>query len=268
MSVKSFFSHWIVRNLLWAVIVIFALVFVATICLSLVTQHGKELTVPDFTNMTVAEAVMTANAGEIRVEVTDSVYVRKMARGVVYRQNPAAGSKVKKGRRIMLTINSVQPKKVAMPNLIGLSMRQARAELSSRGLTLGRLLYVDDIATNNVLRQIRGGRDIVPGTMVASGTTIDLEVGLNPEQDKTYVPSVIGMKFLHAIEVIHTNSLNAGELTFDSAIKDYGDSLDAVVYKQDPDPAVPVLGEDSLIVEGPVPVLMGSDIALWLSPSE
>ena len=38
-----------------------------------------------------------------------------------------------------------------MPNLVGLSMRQAIAELQSRGLVLGKLVYVEDLATTNVL---------------------------------------------------------------------------------------------------------------------
>ena len=79
----------------------------------------------------------------------------------------------------MLTINATVPKKVTMPNLVGYSMRQAKAELSSRGLNLGKLIYVDDIATNNVLKQQQRGKDVRPGSSVESGSDIDLVVGLN-----------------------------------------------------------------------------------------
>ena len=276
MSVKSFFSNWIVKNLIWAVIVVFALVILSTVCLNLITQHGKVISVPDFTNMTVQQASRVAAEAGMRTEVTDSVYVRQMARGAVYRQNPAAGSFVKKGRRIMLTINSVQPKKVAMPNLEGLSMRQARAELSSRGLFLDKLIYVEDIATNNVMRQLHGNREIAPGTMVASGTTIDLVLGLNPEQDRTFIPTVTGMRYLHAVDVIHSNSLNVGGLVFDSSVRTYDDSLNAVVYRQEPDPNAPapileeVDGEPVIALpeEGPVPIPMGTEVILYLSSSK
>lgn len=276
MSAKSFFTNWIVKNLIWAVIVIIALLFAANVSLSLITQHGKELIVPDFTNMTASEAAMVAAENSMRTEITDSVYVRRMARGAVYRQNPSAGSMVKKGRRIMLTINSVQPKKVAMPNLEGLSMRQARAELSSRGLMLGKLIYVEDIATNNVMRQLRSNREIAPGTMIASGTTIDLVLGLNPEQDKTFIPTVTGMRYLHALDVIHNNSLNVGGLVFDASVQTYDDSLAAVVYKQEPDPNEPTpileeVDEEPVIAvedEGPAPVPMGTEVILYLSTSK
>ncbi|MBQ1856948.1 MAG: PASTA domain-containing protein, partial [Bacteroidales bacterium] len=112
-------KNWIVKNLLLAIGLLLALVLVSALFLNLLTRHGKELVVPDFTNMKISEAVYTASVDGMRIEVVDSVYIRRMGRGLVYSQNPKPGSKVKKGRRILLTINSVTPKKVQMPNLVG-----------------------------------------------------------------------------------------------------------------------------------------------------
>ena len=155
---NGFFGHWIIRNLVAALIIFVVLVVGAMIFLNIVTKHNQELVVPDLTNMSVSEAEAAAVAEGMRVEVVDSVFVKRMKRGAVYRQNPTAGNMVKKGRRIALTINAVNAKKVSMPNLIGYSMRQAMAELQSRGLVLGRLIYVKDMATNNVLRQFMDAR--------------------------------------------------------------------------------------------------------------
>ena len=124
---KGFFRNWIVRNLLLAAALVVILVAGAMIFLKVVTQHGKEIDVPDFSNMTLAEAEAAASQAGVRLEVTDSVFVKRMKKGAVYRQNPTAGSKVKDGRRIVLTINAVNSKKLTMPDLVGLSMRQAKA---------------------------------------------------------------------------------------------------------------------------------------------
>ena len=120
-------KNWIVKNLLLAVGLIIVLVLVSALGLNLITHHGRELVVPDFTNMKVSEAQYTAAVEDMRIEIVDSVYIRRMGRGLIYSQNPKPGAKVKKGRRILLTINSVTPKKVQMPNLVGYSMRQAKA---------------------------------------------------------------------------------------------------------------------------------------------
>ena len=234
MDIKSFFNNWIVRNLLLAVLAVAAFVALASVLLSVITQHNKEILVPDFTNMTYSEARLAASSAGVRVLVTDSVYVRRLKPGVVYLQTPAAGSHVKRGRRVRLTTNTTVPKEVTMPSLVGYSMKQAKAELIRNGLVLGRLIYVRDIATNNVLRQQRGGVDIKPGTQLASGTTINLVVGLNPNDNMTYVPKLIGKQYLYAVDQTLEGSLNVGKLHFDETVKTYADSVSAFVYQQTP----------------------------------
>jgi beta-lactam-binding protein with PASTA domain len=244
---------WIIRNILWAVVIVVVLIAGSVIFLNVVTQHNRELIVPDFTNMTVAEAEALAADAGMRVEVTDSVFAKRIRKGAVRDQNPAPGSKVKEGRRISLTINALNAKKVTMPNLIDLSMRQALAELQSRGLVLGKLIYVRDMATNNVLRQLHGNREIAPGTTVETDTVVDLVVGLNPDTEaSTYVPDVLGKRYMSAVDALHKQSLNIKTLRFDDSVKTYEDSLDAVVYRQSPEAS-------------DIPVNLGNDVSLYLT---
>lgn len=244
---------WIIRNILWAVVIVVVLIAGSVIFLNVVTQHNRELIVPDFTNMTVAEAEALAADAGMRVEVTDSVFAKRIRKGAVRDQNPAPGSKVKEGRRISLTINALNAKKVTMPNLIDLSMRQALAELQSRGLVLGKLIYVRDMATNNVLRQLHGNREIAPGTTVETDTVVDLVVGLNPDTEaSTYVPDVVGKRYMSAVDALHKQSLNIKTLRFDDSVKTYEDSLDAVVYRQSPEAS-------------DIPVNLGNDVSLYLT---
>ncbi len=248
----GFFRNWIVKNILWAIVLFAALIVVAVFALKGLTRHNEELVVPDLTNMSVKAAqIAAANAG-MRVQVADSVYVRRMARGAVYKHDPKAGSHVKKGRRILLTINAVTPKSVTMPNLVGYSMRQAKAELLSRGLQLGKLIYINDMATNNVLSQIYRNSEIAPGTLIESETMIDLVVGLNETDNITYVPYVIGSRYMSAVDALHDNSLNVEALYFDETVKDYSDSLNAMVYVQDPE-----VSEEAL--------RMGTGVELYLT---
>lgn len=253
---KGFFRNWIVRNLLLAVVIVALLIAGAMLFLNMVTQHGNEIVVPDFSNMTLTEAEDAALQAGMRVEVTDSVFVKRMKRGAVYRQNPEPGARVKEGRRVVLTINAVNAKKVTMPDLVGLSMRQAMAELLSRGLVLRKLIYVQDMATNNVLRQLMGNREVEPGTMIDSESEIDLVVGLNSLDNVTYVPDVSGLKNMSAVDAIHSHSLNVKSLKFDESVKDYDDSLNAMVYRQVPEPS------DSIKVN------MGDEVVLYLTTKQ
>ncbi len=249
---KSFISNWIARNVILAFLLFTVLIGGSSMLLRVLTNHGKTIEVPDFTSMTVNEAKREAAGHKLRVEVIDSIFVRKMERGAVYSQNPKAGSRVKQGRRILLTINARNAKKVSIPNLVGYSMRQAKAELTSRGLALGKLIYVNDMATNNVLRQIYRNREIRPGTQVETGSEINLEVGLNSEDNLTYIPDVKGLKYLRAVDAVHDNSLNIGRVVFDKTVRNYTDSLNASVTRQTPEAS----GN---------PILMGSDVTIYLS---
>lgn len=245
-------GKWILRNIILAVAFFTVLILVNSLLLRTITNHNKTIEVPDFTSLKVSEAKREASRLNLRIEVTDSIFVRKMERGAVYSQNPKAGARVKKGRRILLTINAINAKKVSMPNLVGYSMRQAKAELNSRGLSLGKLIYVSDIATNNVLKQIYRNREIRPGRQIETGSEIDLEVGLNPEESLTYVPNVKGLKYLRAVDAVHDNSLNINRLVFDKSVRNYSDSLNASVTRQVPE-------------ANGNPTFMGTDVTLYLS---
>lgn len=242
----------LVKNLIAGAVLVAALLIGAMIFLNVVTKHGRELQVPDFTNMQVADARALAERSGVRVEVSDSVFVRRMQKGAIYRQDPPAGAAVKQGRRVLVIINAVTPKKVTMPNVVGCSMRQAKAEILSRGLRLGKLIYVNDMATNNVLKQQVKGKDIRPGAKIDGETVIDLVVGLNESESTTTVPKVVGLKSTAAVDVVHDYSLNVRKMVFDDSVLTYADSLDAVVYKQAPDP-------------NPTPTRMGSEMTLYLT---
>ncbi len=238
----AFKNNWIVRNLIAAAIFVAALLVLASVGLNLITRHGKTVTTPDFTNLTVTQAEELAQQQHVRVEVVDSVFVRRLAGGVVYRQSPRAGSTVKKGRNIFLTINSVVPRKVVMPNLYGYSVTEARSELQNRGLNLGRLNYVRDLATNTVLGQLCDGREAKAGDLVVSGSYIDLKVGVGKDDSETRVPRLIGMKYVTAVDALHDRYLNVGRIHFDADVRSYADSMNAVIYKQDSPGASRLLG--------------------------
>ena len=78
---ESILSNWVVKNLIWAVVFVVGLAIVVSVLLGIVTQHNKEIVVPDFTNMTFSEAKYNAERAGIRVQISDSVYVRRMKKG-------------------------------------------------------------------------------------------------------------------------------------------------------------------------------------------
>ena len=203
--------------------------------LKIYTHHGKTIVVPDLTGLTVEEVDDVTSSRHLRFEVIDSVFSMEMPRGTVIKQNPNPTSRVKKNRKIFLTTNAVNPEMVSMPQLIGLSFRQARLALQNAGLVQGSITYKPDFAKNNVLQQMHGDSVINQGTEIAKGAVIDLVLGMGLSSQTTRVPNLVGLGLAEATEIISDYYLNLGAITYDESFEEAQDSSEARVWRQYPD---------------------------------
>ncbi len=223
--------------------------------LRIYTRHGQAISVPDMSGLTIEEVEQVTEARGLRFEVTDSVYYSEDRRGTIIDQSPPPNFKVKQNRTIFLTINAMNPEKVRMPNVVGISLRQAQAILETQGLQVGKLEYVPDIAVNNVLEQMHNDSEIEPGDMLVRGSTIDLVLGGGLSEQSTPVPKLVSLKYEDAINRIIGSSLNIGATVFDTTVTNAEDSMEAFVWRQRPE-----YDEDEM-----VSIRLGSSVDLWLT---
>jgi len=246
-----------------AAAIVAVVMLAVSLFLNLYTRHGEKIRVPDFFGMSVESASRVAQELGMEIVVTDSVYNSRMEPGTIYSQTPKDSSFVKKGRHISVVINSTVPRKVVMPSLLDISLRQAMANLAFKGLNLGRLQYVaSSEGTNFVLEQRCRGRKVAPGQLVESGATIDLVLSLKSDDQTTHIPDVNGKRYRDAVNILHDNSLNVSA-RFDRSVQTYEDSLKAVVYKMRPEPTqnsdAVKRGESVTIYLEPAPVAEAPD---------
>lgn len=102
---------------------------------------------------------------------------------------------MKSGRRVFVTINSYRQKMVTIPYVTGFSLRQAKSNLEMAGLGIDKLIYQNDIATNNVLEERYNGKIIHPGSKMQAemGAGITLVVGLGSDATAQAVPRLAGL---------------------------------------------------------------------------
>lgn len=223
------------RHLGVAVAISLILLLGTMLSLKIYTHHGKTIIVPDLTGLTMEEVGDVTSSRHLRFEVVDSVFSTEMPRGTVIKQNPNASSRVKRNRNIFLTMNAVTQEMVSMPQLIGLSFRQARLALQNAGLTQGAIQYRPDFAKNNVLQQMHNDTVINEGTVIAKGAVIDLVLGMGLSNKTTRVPDLVGLSLEEASVVISDYYLNLGAITFDNSMEELEDSVGAFVWRQYPD---------------------------------
>jgi beta-lactam-binding protein with PASTA domain len=203
--------------------------------LKIYTHHGKTIVVPDLAGLTLEEVDDVTSSRRLRFEVVDSVFSTEMPRGTVIKQNPGATSRVKKNRKIFLTMNAVNPEMVSMPQLIGLSFRQAKLALQNAGLYQGTITYRPDFAKNNVLQQMHKDSVINEGTIITKGAVIDLVLGMGLSSETTRVPDLVGLGLEEATEIISDYFLNLGAITYDQSFEEAEDSSGAFIWRQYPD---------------------------------
>jgi beta-lactam-binding protein with PASTA domain len=84
-----------------------------------------------------------------------------------------------------------------------------------------------------VLDQLYKGEHIEAGATIKKGATIDLVLGDGLGQTSLEVPDLVGLSLREVKFVLDGSSLNLGSVFADNSVR--GDTLSAVVYKQNPE---------------------------------
>lgn len=208
-----------------AVILVLVFVFIR-----IYARQGAESEIPDMVGMSIEEA-MASDAIGLEFVVQDSIFREGEAGGTILTQDPKGGTMVKSGRKVYLSITSYNADDAILPELAGLSVRQAVSELYGIGLSVGKLTFVEDPYKNSVVDQSCKGKSLYAGQQIARGSVVDLVVGSGDGTGSNSVPFVIGKTADRARRDILSVSLNVGKEHF----RDVKDKRTAVVYRQEPD---------------------------------
>ena len=146
--------------------------------LNLYTQHGNHVQVPDIETLDLVSVASVLEQKELRFQVLDSAkFNPEFPPFSVIEQHPTAGSDVKKGRKIYLTVNPSGYRKLSVPNVIQITKRNAETRLTAVGFQLGEISYRDNIGKDMVLEIRYQGNKIEPGIVLPKTSKIDLVLG-------------------------------------------------------------------------------------------
>jgi beta-lactam-binding protein with PASTA domain len=236
---KRFLINLSIAMLVFVVIFLLLIKF-----LDIYTRHGKEVKLPDFYGLTMAQVDSTGFTDQFDFFITDSLYDDNQPKGVIIIQDPLPGSWVKKGRNVYVSIVATLPEMVVMPDLKDLTLRQAINILESSKLKAGKLIYEPSFDKNAILEQMWNGDTIWPGDTLVKGSVVDLIVGSGDRQYKIPIPFLIGKTREEAIYDLNIASFNLGsEFYMDSIM---GETVR--VYMQEPmwDTEIPYFPGDSV----------------------
>ncbi|MFW6256542.1 MAG: Stk1 family PASTA domain-containing Ser/Thr kinase [Bacillota bacterium] len=165
--------------------------------------------VPELNGQTLDTARRRAAQKGLEINVENEVFHEEAEEGEIVRQNPAAGSIIKQSRDIQLTV-SKGPPEVEMPDLEGLSEREAVIELENIGLENANLEYVynEEFDQGYILSQ-----EPEPGETISTNEEVNIEISDGPQPDMVEVPDVVGLNRNEAVERLTENNLEIGEIS-------------------------------------------------------
>jgi beta-lactam-binding protein with PASTA domain len=207
------------------------------------TRQGESVEVPQVEAMPVEDALAALEARGLRAERVESRFVGTRPPNEVLEQEPSAGSHVKRGRLVYITVNSSERPERPVPGVVGLGVEDAQAQLRSIGFNV--VTQADDVPSpyrNTVTRQ-QPDR----GSELALGETVTLYYSTGPADFYVEAPDVTGLTVGEAQAQLRGESLGSIVVGGD------GD-LEATVLRQSPDPGTRVRG--------------GHEVRLFTQPEE
>jgi len=171
--------------------VVFALV--AYLAFNLFVRRGVTPT-PELFGLDLDEASrLLADQGlRVRWSENDDRYDEQMPAGHVLLQKPAAGTLVKRGSPIGVTL-SRGPQRIEIPAVVGSALQAAQVTLRAAGLTPGRTssVYSDDEGSNGlVVEQFPAA-----GQRVERAALVDLFVVLESARETWVMPDLVNHSF-------------------------------------------------------------------------
>ena len=154
------------------------------IVMPVLTRHGSEFLLPDFTGQRVVDAQLILKDLDLDYEISSEEYSPGEEKNIVLNQFPVANTEVKSGRIIKFVV-SLGQKMVPIPDLAGLSVRQAILNLETAKMELGEIAWAfsDTLPEKVVVFSYPAA-----GTEIPLGSPVNLMVNRGRASSFTYMP--------------------------------------------------------------------------------
>ncbi len=198
------------RMLVWASVgfVVSMSMFLAfdNLVMPLVIRQGSAFELPNIVGMEKTEAEAFLEEFGLTLDVTSEEYNPSFRDGAVLTQYPLSGSKVKSGRSIKV-VTSLGEKDIIIPQITGVSVRQAKLDLETVGLRIGEIswTYTDTLPEKLVVFAFPG-----PGDTVSIGSRVNVLVNRGRGRGVTFMPNLVGLSLDEARELLIKKGLKVG----------------------------------------------------------
>ena len=170
---------------------------------------SPETTVPEVKGLPVPEATNLLEKDGFRPIVRDTSYGLEVPVGSVFLQKPDAGSVVKEGRTVYLYVSG-GVKIIAVPQLKGKSLLDAKFALERLGLKLGRVERIPSSHPEDMIFD----QQFAEGTRLKQGEFVGVTISAGRGGGTILVPDLIGKSLTEARKILADSSLIIGKINY------------------------------------------------------
>ncbi|MCJ7577972.1 MAG: PASTA domain-containing protein, partial [candidate division Zixibacteria bacterium] len=187
------------------------LLLVDRVIMPALVHSGKEHLLPDITNLSLKEAEEILQKRDLSLKILAEEYNPSKPPGIILSQSPNPQTKVKKGRIVKVVVSKGE-KIVQVPNLKGVSLRQAELMLGEEGLEVGEINWIpsDSLPENVVVNSSPSY-----GLSVPLGMSVNFKVSLGASPDTVMMPNLAGKSLEEAKNILKELSLEIGETRYE-----------------------------------------------------
>jgi len=157
----------------------------------LVHQRGAVI-VPELHNLSEAQAQKELERVSLEIRVDRSEFDAQVPEGYVVSQSPRASETIKEGRTVSVVL-SLGARTQTVPELKGMSLRQARGVLERSHLVVGRVAKV--LAGGEPREEVLASNPAV-GTELTEGSAVDVVVAVGGQKESYLMPDLTGQDLL------------------------------------------------------------------------
>jgi beta-lactam-binding protein with PASTA domain len=173
---------------------------------------SPETSVPEVVGLQVSEAIDLLEKDGFEPVISDTSYGLQVPVGAIFFQKPDAGAIVKEGRTIYLFVSG-GVRTIAVPQLKGKSILDAKFALERLGLKLGR---VERIPSNQPEDMIFD-QQFADGTILKQGEYVGVTVSAGRGGGSIIIPDLIGKSLTEAKQILKDSSLTIGKINYQAS---------------------------------------------------
>jgi beta-lactam-binding protein with PASTA domain len=218
---KSFLYNAAVSVLLFLI-----LFFLSAVIFSQVVLKSEVVSVPDLVGKPLAQARAELQKKDLTLVQKGTEASDRFDRGLIVRQDPALGSKIRISRVVQVFLSSGSGT-VTVPDLSERTLEESLTVLQAAGLTKGKITQVHTprLPAGKILDQRPA-----PGTVVERGFPVGLLLSQGGLDDRYVMPDLIGLRADSVIGRLNASGFKVADIRYVY----YPGAPAGLIVKQDP----------------------------------